>query len=131
LNSTFVNDDYSVSESALRTSFLLAEFSDLINNINSVDKSALGIERESKLKETLYNELPNNFYGEEFACAGKICAVSFKYSADEKQTKFEELSAFSKNFSFFNHTKSENSEQVFKAIFIATKDPSKLSISNF
>jgi hypothetical protein len=127
LTSAYLNEDGAVSREALEDTFKASDFNELIQVINSIDKSENGAARESLLSESLY-ELDNiQIYSESYSCAGKICMVSFDFEGDENSAS--ELSKFTKNYSFTNIADGENGSKKFKAVYIETDDPSTLSLS--
>ncbi|WP_343845739.1 hypothetical protein [Bowmanella denitrificans] len=95
-----------------------------------MQKSQASIEREIKLFEQLTNKLGGRVFGEEYACAGRICVVQFSYDADVSKEELSDLSEFDKNYVFMNHAADAGEGQQFRAIYIQTDDPSTLTIGD-
>lgn len=127
LTSAFLNEGGNVSKAALEDAFNASDFNELIQVVNSIDKTENGTARESLLSERLYKLDNIQVHSETYSCAGKICLVSFDFEGDENSAS--ELSNFTKNYSFTNIVVGENGFKKFKAIYIQTDDPSTLTLS--
>ncbi|WP_102797507.1 hypothetical protein [Bowmanella denitrificans] len=130
LNQSFIYPDNTVSRTSLNDFFLHSDFHQWVDNISAMQKSQASIEREIKLFEQLTNKLGGRVFGEEYACAGRICVVQFSYDADVSKEELSDLSEFDKNYVFMNHAANAGEGQQFRAIYIQTDDPSTLTIGD-
>lgn len=126
LTSAYLNENGSVSRAALDDTFNVGNFNELIERVKSIEQSESAAFRESTLADKLINLAGVNIYSENYSCAGKICTVSFDFEGKDEDV--EELSKFSKNYSFKNIVEDEYGYKKFKAIYIETDDPSRLSL---
>ena len=125
--SAYLNDDGEVSKVALEDTFNINDFTALIERIDSIEKTEEVSLRESLLSDSIYTLDGVQIHSESYACAGKICVVSFDFEGNDE--KAGELSQFTGNYSFTNIVAGDNGAKKFKAVYIETDDPSRLRLS--
>lgn len=124
---SFVLENDIVSKEALRTFFTVKNVDEFISKVKDIAPTEQSEAREYQLTQNLKVFKNTNYYAESYACAGKICAISFNYD-DLNEDELTKFSYFSKNYTFTNTTVNEHGEKKFKAIYIATDDPSQLQV---
>lgn len=127
LDSFYLLDDGSISRQNLEYSFLAENFESIVEKIRNLTEDENSIKREAALSSNLYDNFGTSISDEQYSCAGKICALTLKYTSLSKQD-LQGIEEFSKNYSFTNVSENEHGESIYKALFIETKDPSKLRV---
>ncbi|WP_394201283.1 hypothetical protein [Shewanella waksmanii] len=99
----------------------------VISKISAIPPSQASTDREYQLTQGLKAFKQTNFYAESYACSGKVCAISFNYDQlnDDEVNQFGH---FSKNHPFTTTSENEFGEKQFIGVYIATDDPSKLTM---
>lgn len=128
LNNSFVRDDGSVSMESLSHSFAIDDFGQVIDKIDKLESDEQSALRESQLSARLYDTFGADMYDEQYSCSGDICAVTFKSADQVSEQNITQFSEFAENYTFTNHSKSEAGEAVVKMVFIATDNPSELTV---
>jgi len=126
----FISATNVVSSSTLKTVIAAKDFSKIIDKVNLLDKDHESVQREELLYKEFSDLIGDKFYSENFTCSGKVCLIEFNY--DETQTtekQLHQIRSFSKNHSFSSFSPSNNDDMVYRGIYIATDDPSKLTMS--
>lgn len=126
----FISATNVVSSSTLKTVITAKDFSKIIDKVNLLDKDHESVQREELLYKEFSHLIGDKFYSENFTCSGKICLIEFNY--DETQTtkkQLHQIRSFSKNHSFSSFSPSNNDDMIYRGIYIATNDPSKLTMS--
>ncbi|NMH65104.1 hypothetical protein [Shewanella salipaludis] len=123
----FVLENDIVSKDALKRFFTIENVHELIYKVKSIPPTELSETREYQLTQMLKVFKDTHYYAESYACAGKICAMSFNYDELNKE-ELAEFSHFSENYTFTNATVNEFGEKQLKAVYIATDDPSQLTV---
>ena len=100
-----------------------------MNNVRGAEETDNSIEREVKLLEMLSQIRTNDVYAEDFACRGKVCAMSFHHEANS-DFDLDKLSTFDENYLFTNTSKDESGSTVTRVLFIQTDNPSQLVFTN-
>lgn len=125
--SAFLNEDGEVSSVALEDAFNIIDFKQLIERVDSIEKTDNASLRESTLLDSIYKLEDVQIYSESYSCAGKICLVSFGFEGNDENVSA--LSQFTSNYSFTNIVAGDNGAKKFKAVYIETDDPSTLRLS--
>ncbi|MBW8191759.1 hypothetical protein K0504_12000 [Neiella marina] len=125
LDSAYINDDESLNHKTIESSFSVSSFNDLIGKIRSSDDTVSSSEREILLADAIAKRFGSEAYSEDYSCAGRVCAVAFFFDHIE-ESELHQLGEFASNYSFVKVQQNENGDNVFKAIFIETDDPSSL-----
>lgn len=125
--SAFLNEDGEVSSVALEDTFNIIDFKQLIERVDSIEKTDNASLRESTLLDSIYKLEDVQIYSESYSCAGKICLVSFDFEGNDENVSA--LSQFTSNYSFSNIVEGDNGVKKFKAVYIETDDPSTLMLS--
>lgn len=125
--SAYLNEDGEVSSVALEETFNITDFKQLIERVDSIEKTDNASLRESILSDSIYKLKDVQTYSESYSCAGKICLVSFDFEGNDENVS--ELSTFTNNYSFSNIVVGDNGAKKFKAVYIETDDPSTLRLS--
>ena len=125
--SAFLNEDGEVSSAALEDTFNIIDFKQLIERVDSIEKTDNASLRESTLLDSIYKLEDVQIYSESYSCAGKICLVSFDFEGNDENVSA--LSQFTSNYSFTNIVAGDNGAKKFKAVYIETDDPSTLRLS--
>lgn len=129
-DNAFISADDIISQSTLHTVIAAEDFSRIINKMNSLDKDHTSLERESLLYKKFSDLIGQKFYAENYACSGKICLIEFNYDDSEtSEEQLHQIRGFSKNHSFSNFSSSANDDMIYRGIYIATDDPSKMTLS--
>ncbi|WP_076922731.1 hypothetical protein [Pseudoalteromonas sp. SK20] len=103
----------------------------LLKRMSDIEYSEIAQIRKDKLNEFILNELKDvTILQQDLECAGKVCALELTYTQSSNQASIETLSSFSKNYSFQQFTETENGDKKLKALYIATDNPSGLSLSD-
>lgn len=103
----------------------------LLQRMSDIEYSEIAQIRKDKLNEFILNELKDvTILQQELDCAGKVCALELTYTQSSNQASIEALSSFSKNYSFEQFTETESGDKKLKALYIATDNPSGLSLSD-
>jgi len=103
----------------------------LLQRMSDIEYSEIAQIRKDKLNEFILNELKDvTILQQDLECAGKVCALELTYTQSSNQASIETLSSFSKNYSFQQFTETENGDKKLKALYIATDNPSGLSLSD-
>lgn len=119
-----------VSKKALDDVFK-TETSQLLERMSNIEYSEIAQIRKDKLNEFILNELKDvTILQQDLECAGKVCALEVTYTQSSNQASIDTLSSFSKNYSFQQFTETESGDKKLKALYIATEDPSQLTLSN-
>jgi len=129
-DNAFISVTNVVSSSTLKTVITAKDFSKIIDKVNLLDKDHASVQREELLYKEFSDLIGDKFYSENFACSDKVCLIEFNY--DETQTtkkQLHQIRSFSKNHSFSNFSPSKNGDMVYRGVYIATDDPSKLTMS--
>jgi hypothetical protein len=117
-----------VSKSSL-VDFFKTDTQIVLEKMQQVEFSQLAQEREIKLSDFMQEQLKEfHFLDKNYKCAARICVLDLKISTSDNNSKLSKLSQFDKNYTFESTQINEFGETIFKALFIATDDPSQLSI---
>ena len=126
----FISDTNIVSSSALRTVFGTQDFTRVIEKVRTLDNDHTKIQNEENLYAQFSKLVGEKFYAENYACSGKICLIEFNYNdAETTQAQLEKMRNFGSNHSFSSYTPSDNEDMIYRGLFIATDDPSTLTMS--
>ena len=93
--SAFLNEDGEVSSVALEDAFNIIDFKQLIERVDSIEKTDNASLRESTLLDSIYKLEDVQIYSESYSCAGKICLVSFGFEGNDENVSA--LSHFTSN----------------------------------
>jgi hypothetical protein len=103
----------------------------LLQRMSDIEYSEVAQIRKDKLNEFIINELKDvTILQQDLECAGKVCAIELTYTQSSNQASIDTLSSFSKNYSFQQFTETESGDKKLKALYIATDNPSGLSLSD-
>ncbi|WP_435274873.1 hypothetical protein ACMAZF_16720 [Psychrobium sp. nBUS_13] len=128
-DNAFISDDV-VSSSALRTVFGTQDFSRVIEKIRTLDNDHTNVQNEENLYAQFSKLIGEKFYAENYACSGKVCLIEFNYNgAEVAQVQLEKMRNFGSNHSFSSYSPSDNEDMIYRGLFIATDDPSTLTMS--
>lgn len=127
ITNAFVLENDVISKDALQDFFTIENLDELILTIKNIPPTEQSETREYQLSQNLKVFDKTNYYAESYACAGRICTLSLNYD-ELKKEELTEFSKFSKNYTFTNTSINEYGEKQLKAIYIATDDPSKLTV---
>lgn len=99
----------------------------VISQINAIPPSEASTDREYQLTQGLKIFKQTSFYAESYACSGKVCAISFNYD-QLNDDELNQFGHFSKNYPFTTTSENEFGEKQFIGVYIATDDPSTLTM---
>ena len=128
LDAALMDADGAVMSQTLEHFFMHPQFQDIVQKIASMPTTDASQERQAQLQQQLYDSLGTDIQNETFACAGKLCTLSITTSRPVEPQKIDTLASFDSNFMFRNVTTNSHGETVTKILFIATKDPSQLTV---
>lgn len=128
LNAAYLFSDGTVSMQSLTLTFQQDDFTSLITKLTQISSTELAAEREAKLKQTLYDEMGTQINSESYACAGKLCAVTFTSAVPVEQQVINKFAKFSGNYTFTNRVVNSHGESVTRLLLIAADDPSQLTV---
>lgn len=104
---------------------------EVIADMQLVEYSELAQQRKNKIADYIQNKLSDlNIIEEKFECAGRVCLVDIKFSNEDSNGALNTFYEFDVNYSFENKTTDDAGTTTYKALFIETKDASKLSMIN-
>lgn len=104
---------------------------EVIADMQLVEYSELAQQRKNKIADYIQNKLSDlNIIEETFECAGRICLVDIKFSNEDTEGALNTFYEFDVNYSFDNKTSDDAGITTYKALFLETKDASKLSMIN-
>ena len=104
---------------------------EVIADMQLVEYSELAQQRKNKIADYIQNKLSDlNIFEEKFECAGRVCLVDIKFSNEDTNGALNTFYEFDVNYSFENKTIDDAGTTTYKALFIETKDASKLSMIN-
>ncbi|WP_372762780.1 hypothetical protein [Pseudoalteromonas sp.] len=119
-----------VSKKALDNVFQ-TDTSQLLARMSEIDYSEQAQLRKEQLHSFILAELKDvHILQQELDCAGKVCAVELTYTQNSNQASIDTLSNFATNYSFQQFTETENGDKKLKALYIATDNPSGLTLSH-
>jgi len=96
--------------------------------MEKVDYSEDSQLRKDTLEQFIIDELKDvQIFDQKSDCAGEVCVMEMTYSSNSDNKSINKLSNFAKNYAFESFKTNENGDNVLKAIYIATDDPSQLS----
>ncbi|KPH93328.1 hypothetical protein AMS58_17985 [Pseudoalteromonas porphyrae] len=102
----------------------------LLQRMSDIEYSEVAQIRKDKLNEFIINELKDvTILQQDLECAGKVCALELTYTQSSNQKSIDTISSFSKSYSFQEFTETENGDKKLKALYIATEDPSQLTLA--
>lgn len=127
LNAAYLFSDGTVSMQSLTLTFQQDDFTNLITKLTQISSTKLAAEREAKLKQNLYDELGTQINSESYACAGKLCAVTFTSAVPVEQQVINKFAKFSGNYTFTDRAVNSHGESVTRLLLIAADDPSQLT----
>lgn len=129
LDRAFVRSDGAIERSTLSQIFRQNNFDDVVNKIRDVGYDESSLKREALLSDKLKNAFNAPIYHSNHACSGSICTVILQTVGDVSEDELRNLSRFDSNYSFTNTTENELGEKTVFALYIATEDPSTLTIT--
>ncbi|WP_024609860.1 hypothetical protein [Pseudoalteromonas sp. TB64] len=108
--------------------FFIDDISKALTYMEKVDYSEDSQLRKDTLEQFIIDELKDvQIFDQKSDCAGKVCIIEMTYSSNSDNESINKLSNFAKNYAFESFKTNENGDNVLKAIYIATDDPSQLS----
>ncbi|MCH8492675.1 MAG: hypothetical protein LAT53_05515 [Idiomarina sp.] len=129
LNRAFVDANGVVNSRSLNHVFQQEDLNQIVNRIRDSGHDEVSMEREGLLYQQLADALGAKVLQSNHACSGNICAVTIQ-SIDEISTdELSEFARFDTNYSFTNTQVNDVGEVTVFGIYIATDDPSRLSLS--
>ncbi len=129
VTNSFITDNGQIKQQSVFGAITIPEFHDFLNNVRGAEENDNSIVREVKLLEMLSQIRTNDVYAEDFACRGKVCAMSFHHEANS-DFDLDKLSTFDENYLFTNTSKDESGSTVTRVLFIQTDNPSQLVFTN-
>lgn len=118
-----------ISKNALDSVFK-NDTSRLLKQMSEIVYSEEALLRKEQLNAFILDELKDvNILQQDLDCAGKICALELTYTQSSNQKSIDTIFSFSKNYSFQEFTETENGDKKLKALYIATEDPSQLTLA--
>lgn len=87
--------------------------------------------RKDQLTYFILNELNGvTVLEQKIECAGKVCAIELLIPSSGNDQSLNKLSQFSSNYAFEQFTETEAGDKKLKALYIATADPSQLTLAD-
>lgn len=86
--------------------------------------------RELRLSEQLMKSFGSKIFQSDYSCSGSICAVNFQSVGDIQEDELREFAKFDSNYSFIDRAVNDLGETTISGLYIATDDPSILSLAN-
>ncbi|WP_236596536.1 hypothetical protein [Pseudoalteromonas sp. GCY] len=132
-NGQFINNN-TQQESLYRSrleSFFRADTNEILKQMSLVEYSDLANNREAKLQTFIQTRLEAvHILDETFKCAARVCMLELVVGSDSNTDVLSNMSEFDKNYSFQSKQTNEYGETTFKGLYIATDDPSKLTLTD-
>ncbi|RJF35381.1 hypothetical protein [Pseudoalteromonas gelatinilytica] len=125
----FMTDNGQIKNQSISSVITTPAFQDFLNNLRVAEETDNSIEREVKLLEMLNQIRTNDVYAEDFACRGKVCAMSFHHEANS-DFDLDKLRTFDENYLFKNTSKDESGSTMTRVLFIQTDNSSQLVLTN-
>lgn len=129
LNKAFILADGSIKSASLNHVFQHENFADVISKVSKAGYDELSSHREAQLSRQLNSTLGAGVFQSDYSCSGSICALTFQSVNSVSEAELTELAKFDKNYSFANTTTNDLGETTVNVIYIATDDPSVLSMT--
>lgn len=129
VTNSFITVNGQIKQQSVFGAITTPAFQDFLNKVRVAEETDNSIEREVKLLEMLNQIRTNDVYAEDFACRGKVCAMSFHHEANS-DFDLDKLSTFDENYLFTNTSKDESGSTMTRVLFIQTDNPSQLVFTN-
>lgn len=126
----FISEKDVVSNKTIRILFEAQNFTRVIEKARALDNDHTKVQNEENLYTQFSKLVGEKFYAENYVCSGKICLIEFNYNDTETtQAQLEKMRNFGSNHSFSSYTPSDNEDMIYRGLFIATDDPTTLTMS--
>ena len=129
IDNAFIQSDGAIVSESLTHLLQHDNFDEVVNRIREAGYNELSSNREALLSKHLNNTLGAEVFKSDYSCSGSICVLTFQSLSDVSEQQFTELAKFDKNYSFTNTVTNDLGETTVNAVYIATEDPSTLSLT--
>ncbi|RUO34787.1 hypothetical protein CWE14_01970 [Aliidiomarina soli] len=129
LEDIFIDSTGRVSQTALTSALGQDNFDGFVTRINRIEATEAAAEREAKMNQQLIDTFGSDVYQSNHACSERICAITFTSTTRIDEERLARFSAFGSHYRFTRLDSNEYDEDVLKAIYISTDNPSTLVFS--
>lgn len=130
LDNGFISSENIISRKSVETVFGNGDYSKIIEAVYLLEKDSISLEREDALRNHLFDLIGNKYHSENYSCNGKLCFIELTYlSSEVTEEQLSNISDFGSNYAFSSFSPTTNDEMIYRGLYIATDDPSTMSMS--